>query len=144
MLGFLALHIAALLFWVATLVYLPVLLANSQNRQSPLSESPHQYDSAARFVFTQIASPAAIVAIIAGTVVFAINGATHLWLIAKLTLVALLVVGHTLIGLLVIRLERNDGKSVQPWCNLLLIFFCLMATGIIWLVLAKPAWEISG
>lgn len=143
MLAFLALHIAALLFWIAALVYLPMLIIGRQTRQVELQESSSRYDSIARFVFTQIASPVALVAIISGTAVFLINRTVDPWLIAKLTLVALLVVGHCLMGLLIIRLESDRARSLRLWCTLLLIFYCLIATAVTWLVLAKPAWEVS-
>jgi len=143
MLAFLALHIAALLFWIAALVYLPVLIIGRQAQKLELEESSPRYDSIARFVFTQIASPVAIVAIISGTAVFLLNRTIDPWLIAKLTLVALLVVGHCLMGLLVIRLESDRARPLRLWCTLLLVFYCLIATTITWLVLAKPAWEVS-
>lgn len=141
MIGLLVLHIAALVFWIAALLYLPVLMIGRQNRVVELQESPHPHDSVARFVFTQVASPAAIVAIMAGTAVFLLNQTTSPWLIAKLTLVVLLAIGHCLMGLLVIRLERKQDLSVQPWSGLLLAYFSAMATAITWLVLAKPSWD---
>lgn len=140
MLGLLALHISALLLWVASLVYLPILILRSHERPLELTPSLQRHDSVARYVFTQIASPAGLLAIVAGTGVFAINGTTTLWLIIKLGLVTLLVAGHVSMGLLVMRQEERADKPLQPWCWVLLVYCCGLAAAIVWLVLAKPAW----
>ena len=143
MLGLMVLHIVALLCWLACLLYLPMLIAGSDSRLQELINPRHKFGSAARLVFTQIAGPAAIVAIVAGTLLIVVTGTTAPWLAAKLALVSLLVVGHTLLGLLVLRVEADNNKPVQPWCTLLLVFFSLLAVTIIWLVLSKPDWEVS-
>ena len=138
MLWLLTLHIAALLVWAAGLIYLPVLIAGTHTDSLALGDSPASADSIARWVFTRIASPAAALAIVAGSAVFLVNGTTDLWLMAKLTLVTLLVVAHAFSGLLVIRLEA--GKSVVPASRVLLVSVLLLMAAILWLVLAKPVW----
>ena len=143
MLGLKVLHIVALLCWLACLLYLPMLIAGSESRRQELINPRHKFGSAARLVFTQIAGPAAIVAIVAGTLLIVVTGTTAPWLAAKLALVSLLVVGHALLGLLVLRVEADDNKALQPWCTLLLVFFGLLAVAIVWLVLAKPDWQMS-
>lgn len=149
MLWFLALHIAAMLIWAAALVYLPLLIAGSYRQTLALTETPRQHDSVARFVFTHIAGPAAAVSIMAGTGVFLINGTTAPWLIAKLTLVALLVIVQALLAFLVMRLEAHQDAAaehrgpVQPWCHLALGVIITLIVAIFWLVLAKPDWEVS-
>ncbi|WP_111642199.1 CopD family protein [Marinimicrobium alkaliphilum] len=149
MLWFLALHIAAMLFWVAALVYLPVLIAGAQRKTLALTESPRHHASLARFVFTHIAGPAAITSIIAGTAVFLLNGTTSPWLIAKLTLVVLLVIIHALLAFLVMRLEVLQNASfeprgpVQPWCTIALVVIITLIVSIFTLVLAKPDWEVT-
>lgn len=143
MTGLLVLHIAALLCWLASLLYLPVLIASSEHRPA-LAGPPDKLDSVARLVFIQIAGPAAIVAIVAGTLLFVVTGTTAPWLVAKLGLVSLLVVGHALTGLLILRLEAPGEKLARPWCVLLLTVFCVLATAILWLVLRKPSWALGG
>jgi putative membrane protein len=143
MLWFLVLHIIALLLWSAALLYLPALIAGSAARRVQLSEPQREHDSVARFFFTHLATPPAIVAIFSGTVVFLLEDITDVWLIAKLTLVTGLVVCHALAGVLVIRAEAPEGKSVQPWCWLLGGALALQMTAIVWLVLAKPAIELN-
>ncbi|HDY96989.1 MAG TPA: hypothetical protein ENH72_00740 [Pseudomonas sabulinigri] len=141
MLWILVLHISALLFWGACLLYLPALIASVARDNSAIEERPDPFDSITRFIFTRIATPAALLAIIAGSLVFVIEHSMTVWLIAKLTLVVGLVFVHTGLGMLVLRLEARNGKPLRIWCLLLgLIAASLMAL-IIWLVLAKPPLE---
>ncbi|MBQ0778373.1 CopD family protein [Halopseudomonas laoshanensis] len=152
MLWLLVLHIAALLFWGACLLYLPALIAgasrdNSETdnpviKGSAIKEPPDPFDSIARFVFTRVATPAALLAILAGSLVFLVNHTVTVWLIAKLTLVVGLVFVHTLLGMLVLRLEANNGKPLRVWCLVLGLTACALMAGIIWLVLAKPVLEV--
>lgn len=138
MLWFLSLHIIALLFWVASLLYLPVLLARVASNHTEITEYPHKHDSVARFVYTHIATPAALIGIVSGTIVFMLNWTLEAWLIAKLTLVTMLVACHTLTGLLVLRAEREKKGPLQPWCGIVLVTMIALVLAIFWLVLAKP------
>ncbi|MCC5868336.1 MAG: CopD family protein [Gammaproteobacteria bacterium] len=143
MLWLLVIHIAAVLFWCASLLYLPALIAGTSAGRTHIDPTPKRHDSAARFVFTHIATPAALLAIVAGSVVFLLNRTTDGWLIAKLTLVSGLVIAHSLIGLLVMRAEEEEGKRVVPWCWVLAISVCVLTLAIVWTVLAKPVLEIT-
>jgi len=142
MLWFLVLHIMALVFWVATLLYLPALMAGHAGRGSSMIVRRNPHNSIERFVFTRIASPAALAAIIAGTLVFVVDHTTAGWLVVKLTVVAALVACHVLIGLLVLRRERGD-KPLRGWCLLVEVVLCGLLLLILWLVLAKPALELE-
>jgi protoporphyrinogen IX oxidase len=142
MLALLTLHIATLLIWIASLLYVPVLVAGTASRRVALVTSPRRHDSVPRFLLTHIATPAAVVAIIAGTSVFLIDRNTEVWLIVKLTLVVALVLGHALTGLLVLRLEHPSGRSVQPWCTLLGLALLVLVALIFGVVLAKPAFDV--
>lgn len=152
MLWFLVLHIAALLFWGACLLYLPALIAGAERDEShsdgadsestAISEPHNPFDSIARFVFTRIATPAALLAILAGSLVFLVDHTVTVWLIAKLTLVTGLVFVHTLLGMLVLRLEARNGKPLRIWCLVLGLTACALMAAIIWIVLAKPVLEV--
>lgn len=142
MLWFLVLHISALLFWCAALLYLPALIAGTASEQTEIVQPPNRQDSVARFVFTHLASPAALLAIIFGTLVFVAKPILNPWLIVKLTLVAGLVVAHTLVGVLVLRLDRQAGEALQPWCWLLGVGVGVLMVAIVWIVLAKPPAEV--
>jgi len=139
---FLALHIVALIIWCAALLYLPELIAGVHSRQTAISEPEHRYGSVARFLFTTIATPAALFAIMFGTLVFLLNRTVEVWLIAKLTLVTGLVICHAFTGLLLLHTQDRSEKPIARWCRILSVtLWCLMG-GIVWTVLAKPAGEI--
>ncbi len=139
MLWFLVLHIVALLFWGGCLLYLPALIGSTGPHATSFDHRPDPFDSIPRVVFTRIATPAALLTIIAGTLVFLIDLSVHIWLIVKLTLVTALVGVHTLLGLLILRAEAQNGKPLRIWCRLLGAGAGLLLAGILWLVLAKPA-----
>jgi putative membrane protein len=139
---FLTLHIITLIFWCASLLYLPELIAGIHSRSTAISEPGNRYGSVARFVFTTVATPAALLAIMSGTVVFLLNRTVEVWLIGKLTLVTLLALAHTLAGLLLLHTQDRSAKPIAGWCRILsVVLWCLMS-GIVWLVLAKPAAEV--
>lgn len=141
MLLLLALHIMALLFWVAVLLYLPTLLAGEQ----PLAKATAgaSNDGMARWVFTRVAGPAAMLAITSGTLVFLIDRNTEVWLMIKLTLVAALVVCHALIGLMIVRAEQ--GRLARPalFSGFVSGALVVLVVLVFYLVLAKPVVEVS-
>lgn len=142
MLWFLVIHILALLIWAGALLYLPALIALSGGHRDQTFELPGDIISLPRFVFTRIATPFGLFAIIAGTWVFIMNGTTDVWLIAKLTVVTLLVMSHAAVGLLIIRLESGSDKPLRPWCLLVGLTVVLLESLIVWLVLAKPGLQV--
>lgn len=142
MIFFLVLHIVALAFWCAALLYLPALIAGIHSQRTAISEPAHRYGSVARFVFTSIATPAALLAIMSGTMVFLLDRTVEVWLIIKLTLVTALSVGHTLAGLVLLRTQDPNTHPVRRWCWMLGGTYCVLMIAIIWVVLAKPAAEV--
>lgn len=150
MLWLLILHIAALLVWCAALIYLPVLVVTSPG-QAASSGAASSLPSIERFIFTHYATPFALLAIIAGTVLFITNGTTEPWLIVKLSAVTGLVICHALLGLLILRagnIDRTtapDGDfpgfpgAIRIGCYLLVTTVCCLIVTVLWLVLAKPA-----
>lgn len=142
MLWFLLLHIVALIAWCASLLYLPALIAGIHSERTQIVEPRHRYGSVARFVFTHISTPAALIAIVSGTLVFLFNRTIEVWLIIKLTLVTGLVTGHALAGLLLLHTQDRSTKPVRRWCWMLSGAVGALILGIIWVVLAKPAAEV--
>lgn len=150
MLWLLMLHIAALLIWCATLIYLPVLVTVSPRSREGLSLPSASLPTIEHFIFTHYATPFALLAIVSGTVVFLVNGIAEPWLIVKLSAVSGLVICHALLGLLILRAENADPSSVSEHdfmslptiirigsYLLLSVALTLIAT-VLWLVLAKP------
>jgi len=138
MLWVLGLHICALLFWCGTLLYLPVVICNA-----PGAETHRSFNKVERFLFTQVATPAALLAIMSGTIVFVINGTVDSWLIAKLTVVTGLVVCHCLVGSQILQAEAalplgsGIDKPFGRRCRVLAVVIGILITTIIGLVLAK-------
>src|SRR5690625_2085860 len=73
MVWILVLHISAMLFWCAALLYLSSLIVGTAHSQTEITDAPEHHDSMARFVFTHIATPAALLAIIFGTFLFLVD-----------------------------------------------------------------------
>ena len=138
MLWLLTLHIITLVFWAAALLYMPALIAARGAHHLPVQAPANPFNSIERFVFTRVATPAALVAIMAGTLVFVVDRTLDPWLIIKLSLVAVLVVCHVALGWLVLRVERG-GTPLVPACIALALFSLVLFGLILWLVLAKPA-----
>lgn len=153
MVWLLILHIAALLMWCASLIYLPVLVAIAPGTRASFVEPSGALPTIERFVFTHVSTPFALLAIVAGTLVFIINYNPHPWLILKLTLVGALVICHALTGLLIMRAEihaahngaQSGGVDLPTRFRYssygLLVALCGLIVAILWLVLAKPTLE---
>lgn len=141
----LLLHICALLCWAAALLYLPALISGFARTQTQLQQitcEQGERSSLPRLVFTLFATPAALIAIASGTAVFVVNGIIEFWLVAKLTLVTLLVGVHSLCGLLVLRAEQHQHRHLNVYCALAAAISAGLVGIIFWLVLAKPLQEV--
>ena len=143
MIWFLLIHIAALLFWSASILYIPAVIALHHGEKDKALTAPGERGSIARFIFTNIASPAALLAITAGTIVFLIDYTVEPWLIVKLTLVSALVVVHTLMGLFLLKVDNNPNQPVFLQCCLFALALVILMAIIITTVLAKPEWGVS-
>lgn len=137
------LHFAALLVWCGTLLYLPALIAAGTRPSQPVFYRDHA--QVMRMVFTLVSSPAALVAIASGTALFLGAAALDAWLILKLSAVALLVIGHALCGVLILKLEGQPEGRVRGWCVVLGGSMALLMGAALWLVLGKPPmpWSLS-
>ena len=93
-------------------------------------------DEILRALFIWVATPAALVAIGSGTLIFVVQGTLGLWLLAKLVLVGLLALGHASFGLLILWVER--GQSARRAALLVGALLLPLLLAIAWLVLRKP------
>jgi putative membrane protein len=128
------LHISAVIVWCGTLLYLPLAIASIA---APRGQSELVAPKLLRGLFTLVATPAALVAIASGTAIFTFQGPLAAWLIGKLVLVAMLVLGHAACGMLVLRCERGEGPAAG-WSWLVVGSTLLWLSAIAWLVLRKP------
>lgn len=133
----LSLHILALLLWVAAFLYLPALLRQTWAQASVRGTVSNQ-PSLVRAMYTLVATPVALAAIILGTLTFAVHQIVGVWLILKLTLVVMLAALHAGMGLLVLRAERGETGHLQGWSWAVQLAGLGIMLLILWLVLSKP------
>lgn len=135
------LHISAVILWSGALLYLTVAVANAVRPQADAAVDPRQH-RLLRSMYTLVATPAALVAIASGTAIFLLHQLVVAWLLAKLVAVGLLVLGHGLCGMLVLRAERQAQGGPASYTRGLGLLVAansvLWLVVIAWLVLAKP------
>ncbi|AYF35500.1 MAG: CopD family protein [Vreelandella alkaliphila] len=135
------LHIAALVTWCGALLYLPALLLHALQLRKDAGFAQGT-PPMPRFFYNSIATPAALVAIASGTLLFLLHGLLGGWLILKLGAVVLMVAAHGCFGWLILRLEMGifKGVKVASLCALILALTGIL--GVLGFVLSKPlAWS---
>ncbi|RZL62854.1 MAG: hypothetical protein EOP81_14920 [Variovorax sp.] len=129
------LHISAVIVWCGALLYLPAAVVAAG---VPVNGAASSGSPPLRRIFTGVATPAALIAIASGSAIFLLQGPLVPWLIAKLALVALLVLGHGACGMLILRVERNERRGLHGLGVAVSVTTVAWLLGIAWLVLAKP------
>ncbi|WP_188055690.1 CopD family protein [Sphingosinithalassobacter sp. CS137] len=130
------LHIAGVLLWGAGLLALPLMLAEHDR-----CDDQNEYARVRRFThygYTHLLTPAAVIAVAAGTALIFLRGVFVPWMFAKLVLVGVLVALHAWIGNTVVRMGEENNRSQPPPTPLLVAFAAMLLTSIVLLVLAKP------
>lgn len=135
----LALHITGLVVWCGALLYLPTLVASGSLRE--LDATSVNAFALNRTVFTRIATPAALFSIVTGSALFLLDRQLGLWLMMKLTAVTGMVVCHALVGVLILRQERDPSRRHGLPAAMLTGFSALLMSVVLWLVLAKPPYD---
>src|SRR5690606_28047914 len=130
------LHIVMIIFWSASLIYLPVLMAGHDPKLSnPVYLRRH---GMVRNIYLWIASPFAILAIISGTALIPLRDVTAPWFAVKLLFVAALAVIHARCGVILAK-QSHSAERANPLVRIMrmalpiILFPCVL-----WLVLAKP------
>lgn len=133
----LSLHIAGLVVWCGALLYLPALITAAASREQDAApgRGPVVLN---RMVFTTIATPAALFAIVTGSLLLLLDRTLGVWLILKLTAVAGMVICHVLYGVLILRHERDPQAPVAVRCLALGTLSTVLIGIVLWLVLSKP------
>jgi uncharacterized membrane protein len=125
--------------WCGSLLYLPSIIgAFAATRLRGASDEQPRWQRLPRSIFIGVATPAALLAIVSGTLIFVSEGLLAPWLMFKLAGVGLLVMGHGTCGYLVLRTERGENGGVRIACHVILAFMVSCLLGIAWLVLRKP------
>ncbi|HEV7352243.1 MAG TPA: CopD family protein [Brevundimonas sp.] len=133
---FKAAHMVAIIVWVGGLLTLPLMLARHDPAVS--AEDYRLIRQGSHLTYTMVVTPAAVVAVIAGTWLTFMREVFTPWMFGKLAAVALLVAVHAWIGHLVVRVgeEPETHRSPSPW--LPLVGVLAPALLVLALVLAKP------
>lgn len=136
-----AIHILALTIWMAGLLALPLMLARheegeEQTRYARLRLFTH-------YGYTRLVTPAAIIAIAAGTPLIFLREIFVPWLFAKLAIVALLVAFHAYIGHIVLVMGEEAGERQPPRAWPITVALFVLITAILLLVLMKPALDVA-
>ncbi len=132
-------HIASLSVWCAGLLALPVVLQIYGRRKEISTQVGFtEFRILLHAGYTRIVTPAAILAIAFGTVLIVLLELRDAWLMAKLVVVAFMVLLHVWLGHLILKTAEGRGSYQMPSpllaipCGLALILAVLL------LVLAKP------
>ena len=134
-----ALHIIALSIWCAGLILLPVLIHIYGRRREVDTQAGYtEFRWLTHYSYVRVVSPAAVVAVAAGTVlIFAIE-VLDVWMMAKLVAVAGMVLLHAWLGHLIVASGEGRGAYRLPPAVLALVGIIPLIGIVLWLVLAKP------
>jgi protoporphyrinogen IX oxidase len=134
-----SLHIVALIVWCAGLLVLPSLYAMRNRMREP---KLHELHRMARAVFINITSPAAFVAVVAGTALIFLRDVFTVWMALKLLAVGVLVALHVREGYVLLNLFERDGRYAR-WRQVVATSSTVtVIAAILWLVLAKPHFDV--
>lgn len=130
------LHIAALLCWCAALIALPLLL--SHYRDARVQSRFTEFRLVTHTGYIGFATPAAVIAIVAGTVLIFVADVRAEWLWVKLIFVCGMALVHAWIGHLVLRSGEEEGRYRMPPPLIAIALVVPQIAVVLWLVLAKP------
>ncbi len=131
-----ALHLASLVVWCAGLLGLPLMLSKHEIGESQASYS--QLRLLTHRTYSYLITPAAVIAITAGTTLIFLAGVFTLWMLLKLLLVGVLVTLHAWIGHLVVLMSERRGRFAPRSAILTLVPIAAAMLTILFLVLGKP------
>jgi uncharacterized membrane protein len=129
-------HIAALMLWCGGLLALPLMLSRHDPAVTP--DDYRRIRSATHTTYAIIVTPAAIIAVVAGTWLIFLREVFVPWLYAKLLFVAALSAAHVWIGHLVVQVAEKPGRSRSPSPYLPVTATLVPVLIILILVLGKP------
>lgn len=134
-----ALHIAALSIWCAGLLLLPVLMQfNGRGEAIRHQEGYALFRRLSHFGYTIVITPAAVIAVTAGTALILMMDLVAPWLLAKLVAVCGMVLIHAWLGHLIVQSGEGAGDYRMPPPLIALVLGVPLMLTVLWLVLAKP------
>ncbi|MDX2201258.1 MAG: CopD family protein [Hyphomicrobiaceae bacterium] len=135
-----ALHVATLSIWCAGILSLPLMLARHDRAIMQVEYARLRHYT--HFAYSYGVTPAAVVAIVSGTLLIFVREVFVPWMFLKLVFVALLVAAHAWIGHTVIAVAETPGMGRPPRPARQVTLVTLPILAILVLVLGKPgfAW----
>lgn len=130
------LHVSMLCIWAAGLFALPLMLARHDPASGQVEYARIRHVT--HYGYTLVVTPAALIAIISGTLLIFLRDAFVLWMFAKLVFVALLVAFHAWIGYVLVAVAETEGSHRPPNPGLPLLLLLVPILAILTLVLGKP------
>jgi protoporphyrinogen IX oxidase len=129
-------HIAALILWCGGLLALPLML--SRHDPAVTQDDYRRIRRATHLTYTICATPAAVIAVVAGTWLIFFREVFVPWLYAKLLFVAALVAAHAWIGHILVQVAEKPGRHrpLEPYLPMACVLVPVLA--ILVLVLGKP------
>jgi protoporphyrinogen IX oxidase len=129
-------HIAAIAIWAGGLTALPFLFR--QRRGLKAGSDLDRLHRMTRFVYVEMTSPAAFIAIASGTVLIFLQATFQEWFTVKMILVGIIVMLHVVAGLVLLELFAPAGHFGSFAYVGLTGAYLALITAIIWVALAKP------
>ncbi len=129
-------HLATIAIWSAGLIALPFLFW--QRRTLDTGADLDRLHRMTRFVYVEMASPAAFIAIGSGTALIFLQATFQEWFSVKMVLVGAMVMLHVAAGLVLARVFLPDGRF--SWFSYVALSsaYLVLITAIVWVALAKP------
>jgi protoporphyrinogen IX oxidase len=132
-------HIIALAVWCAGLIMLPVILHYYGRGAKVRTQAGFAtIRNLSHFSYTRLVTPAAVIAISAGTILIFLLELVDLWMLAKLVAVAGMVLVHAWLGHLIVQTGEGLGAYEMPPPLIALVLGVPLMVAVLWLVLAKP------
>jgi uncharacterized membrane protein len=129
-------HLAAIGVWSGGLIALPFLFR--QRRELEAGPDLDRLHRLARFVYVDMTSPAAFVAIGSGTALIFLQATFQEWFSMKMLLVGAMVMLHVVAGLVLLHVFLPKGRFGRSSYAGLTSAYLVVITTILWIVLAKP------
>ena len=135
-----AVHIIALAIWCAGLILLPVLLHLHGRRVEMRTQAGFsEFRWLTHYSYIGVVSPAAVIAVTAGTALIFVLQVLDAWMLLKLIAVAAMVLLHAWFGHLIVQAGEGRGQYQVPRVGLSLLLVVPLILLVLWLVLAKPS-----
>lgn len=137
---FKAVHILALFIWCGGLFALPLMLG--RHEQDNTIKEYVRIRRATHLTYTMVVTPAAVVAVVAGTWLIFFREVLVPWLYAKLLFVAILVCVHAWLGHILVSVAESEREKQPPPAIVPILAALVPMIVILLLVLGKP--DLSG